>query len=785
MGAASFGDIYWSSDILLTEDEKNSFEFLASKIDHYIQQYVYTKRHVTKARNMYEARRDVEDFQHITEAYGLQNALDIEFTPIVKPRIDILLGEMLRATFRYTVTCLDKDTIEKIEDEREKNRLKELLQFAESQLKNYGENPPGFVTKGVENIYKKYGKSFRSNYTQGVNFLIEFYRTDTRFDLKQKLKQFFLDLILTGEAYYRVKPNAARIDPELEIIKPENMYYNKNTNSQYIDTTDAIVHREIYSRQQVLEKFGYMLSDDDLKNLFSSWSSVKTQNYPQYARSDVRTLDAIGDLRGSYFTQWSFNPYETVEVFHVEFISHNKVEGEEGKVTEEDFNIVPISGNKYATPEERDSGGGGVYGKKWKWREDRYEGYRIGQNVYFGMGKVIDVHRSQSNPYKAGFSYDGVLYNDRNGEPYSLGLALSTIQDKYDLLMYFRDNLIANSGAKGSRINMAGIPKALGKDFTERLSKFIAYRKQGVELIDPTEAGAALFQHYGDYDNSIDGNGLTAIQATLDSLEAQADMLTGVNRQAYGNIEEKDAVSNVKVGIERSSLMVKDYFELLKVARERMFDRLIRCGQDLYREGKRGSIMFGSTQVTFNVIPKYFCHSDFSINVSMNEEDIIKLDKVKIVAQEMAGAGLLPPEVLLRIVTYDSVVEVMDDIEDSIHKQKQDNNQLGQMDQQLQQASEQIQELKKELEATSKQLQQLQKKNYDLEERKVSIQETKQQMEAEDKSLTRYNNAEKDKRELDLKRRIVDLEKAELELAAIQGSNKISGNSKEINNSIL
>ena len=663
--------------------------------------------------------------------------------------------------------------------------------YANAQLKSAGETPPSNIRKGVESIHRTYGSSYKSNYVKAAYFLIEFFRTNTAFDLTQKLKQLFLDLLLTGEAYYRVKPNPAGVDPEFEVIKPENIFYNKNTNSQYIDTTDAIIHREIYTRQQVLEKFGYMLSDDDLKNLFSSWSEVKTQNYPRYSRNDVRVLDEIGDLRGSYFSQFSFNPYETVEVFHVEFISHNKVKGEEGKVSLDDFNIDAISGNKLDIPRENQAdGGGGVKGKKWKWREDRYEGYRIGQNVYFGMGRTREVHRSQSNPFKAGFSYDGVVYNDRNGEPYSLGLALSTIQDKYDLLMYFRDNLIANSGAKGSRINMAGIPKALGKDFNERLAKFISYRKQGVELIDPTEEGAALFQHYGDFDNSIDGNGLRAIQETLESLEGQADMLTGVNRQMYGNIEERDAVSNVKVGIERSSLMVKDYFGLLKILRERMFSRLISSAQTLYKTGKRGSYVLGSKQITFEVVPKYFIHSDYGINISMDDEDIQKVDRLQSMAQEMASNGLIDPEILLRLTTYNNVVEMMDDLEDSIWKAKQESGEVQQLTGQLEQKEEELNEMQKELQAISGEVKTLNKKFFELEVRKVEVLEGKLQNDVKGESIDRYNKSEKDKKELDLKRRVVELEKMELELAALQDNSEGAmgyrlGNRKEVKNDIV
>nr|DAN06263.1 MAG TPA: hypothetical protein [Bacteriophage sp.] len=43
------------------------------------------------------------------------------------------------------------------------------------------------------------------------------------------------------------------------------------------------------------------------------------------------------------------------------------------------------------------------------------------------------------------------------------------MQDRYDLLIYYRDVLIANSGIKGSIIDISMIPKFLGVQFPERV----------------------------------------------------------------------------------------------------------------------------------------------------------------------------------------------------------------------------------------------------------------------------------------------------------------------------
>jgi hypothetical protein len=97
----------------------------------------------------------------------------------------------------------------------------------------------------------------------------------------------------------------------------------------------------------------------------------------------------------------------------------------------------------------------------------------------------------------------------------------------YDIMMFFRNNTVANSGVSGSRVNIAAIPKALGKTFMTRLTKWVTLRKQGLELVDPTEDGANLFQHYGDFNASIQGDAINAVNAILESLAVQADIVSG------------------------------------------------------------------------------------------------------------------------------------------------------------------------------------------------------------------------------------------------------------------
>jgi hypothetical protein len=56
---------------------------------------------------------------------------------------------------------------------------------------------------------------------------------------------------------------------------------------------------------------------------------------------------------------------------------------------------------------------------------------------------------------------------------------------KFDLLHWYRDNLIASSGTKGDWLDISMLPTFLGADITERIMKFAAYKKQlGIGIID-------------------------------------------------------------------------------------------------------------------------------------------------------------------------------------------------------------------------------------------------------------------------------------------------------------
>lgn len=83
-----------------------------------ISELVYEKTQMIKAYNYYHGKRDPEQFRHLEENYGIGTPTSVEFVPLVRKHIDVLVGEYLTIPALPKVSCKDADTIAKITDEK-------------------------------------------------------------------------------------------------------------------------------------------------------------------------------------------------------------------------------------------------------------------------------------------------------------------------------------------------------------------------------------------------------------------------------------------------------------------------------------------------------------------------------------------------------------------------------------------------------------------------------------------------------------------------------------------
>jgi hypothetical protein len=749
-------------EVFLSDKEKLSDTYFHDLSDFYIAALVRKKSHILAARNYYSSTRDELDFQYLEDIYGMQNPIDLGFTNIIKPRVDALVGLSLLSEPDFRVSYTDADTIKAVAEEKLQGVLTELqtemgrvMQQNSNDAANNPDGPkpaesaaPSEGTKDwLKKLTAKYGENYKSSYEVAAQHIINLIQTDSDIDLSNIKKEISKDYFITGEAYTRERYMGEGKDPKKESVRPEYIYTNKPKYDRDLKNTDVVVNHKRVSVHNILKELGDKITKEQAEILFNSYANLSSEVDIMNGPADVMIKSEGSNEMDTKLTTGFSNPVggltgDLEDFYHVEWLASTRIP---------------------------DGKGGSVY------REDRYECYRVGSELHMGGRRCDEAPRRRDTPWKTTLSYKALINVAPNGIIDSMVNNMRELQDLYDIMMFFRNNTVANSGVSGSRVNIAAIPKALGKTFMARLTKWVTLRKQGLELVDPTEDGANLFQHYGDFNASIQGDAINAVNAILESLAVQADIVSGVPRQMLGVIEQRDAVENVKVGINQVSVLSLEMF--------RDIDRCLNSGVQetldnfkwAYRnKPKQGIYNNGYSMVPFIVSPTKFSLTDYRVTVISSGIENAKLIKIQTLAAEFVKAQAIDPDVLVSIMNKKSVHEVENILKVALAAKKEEMASIQKMQQALDQSQEQISKLEAEIARLENNASMASKERLELDK---SMAKADEQLRARELTIIEDKNKKEDKisqQEVVLKKQTVELEKEQLLFD--------TGNAKEIKN---
>jgi hypothetical protein len=700
--------------------------------------------------------------------YGMQNPIDLGFTNIIKPRVDALVGLSLMSELDFTVAYTDEETVKKVKKEKLEGTIRDInielkaaiengIAAANEAQKNGAEPQPKTATpsKGnlhiIEAIAERYGDSYVSSYEIAAQHILNLVQTDSEIDLANLKKEVSKDYFTTGEGYTKDIYKGEGKDPKKIFVRPEHIFSNRPKHEKDFTNTDVVVTRREVSVHNILKELGDVITKQEAEDIVTRYSALGSEIDilvgPMDVMLDPKDLHQMDKAIGNtgYSNGYSSLVGDCVTLYHVEWLASTRIP----------------SGN-----------GGYVY------REDRYEVYRIGGDIYVGGRKCDEAPRKEDSPWKTTLSYKAVVNASPNGVIESMVNSLREIQDLYDIIMFFRNNTVANSGVSGSRVNTAAIPKALGTKFMDRLTKWITLRKQGVELIDPTEEGANLFQHYGDFSNAISGDAINAINAILESLTVQADVVSGVPRQMLGIIEQRDAVQNVQAGMKQVSVLSLELFKDI----DRCICQGLQESLDLYKWAyrntpKKGVYKAGATLVPFIVSPTEFSLTSYRVTVVSAGIENAKLIKIQTLATEFAKLGMVDPDVLVTIVNKKSIHEIENILRTAVAKKKEENSNIQQMQQAIDGLQGELKKAQAENARLTNNASQQSKEKLELEK-----QIAKENARLKDKELDimaeKNKNTNKiEEKDVQLKQAVVELEKEQLIFSV--------GKKSEVNNNLI
>lgn len=667
-------------------------------INKHIGELVVDKTTIQKCYNYYNGVRDAEQFQYLEDNYGIGQPTSVEFTPLIKKHLDALIGEYLGTPIIPKVTCKDEKTVSTIFREKQVYIYSELQKIFQQKLKNnliqviQGKDPTDIIVQNqMEDLVGDLEDSFISKYEEAAQNVIEYIMQSRNTDLINKLRKIFLDLLISGDTFYKVKPSSSGTNIQIESPSPLNTFPERNPNSPYVKDCSRIVIRKWLTEAEVLNTYGKDLSKEDIEKIkdrwtnsyFSSSTYIRTTN----GKLNPGIQSGVGIIPG--YPKEGYLNHRLIEVYEVEWIE-----------TDSDFVM------------------------------HRHSATKIGTDIYIIDEVDKDVVRTQDNPSKCTLSVNGVFYLNENSEPYSLVKACMTLQDKYDLLCYYRDNLIATSGTTGEWLDISLIPTKLGVNFSERVQKWLAYKKSGLGLIDTSQEGrmasgqAPINTIFNGFDDTIKVQSIQAIQLAIDSIEQTVSSITGVFKERLNGISQKDAVTNVQTSVNNSFVITKQYYHQMDILTEEILIDCLNTGKKVYKKGLTGIINLGDKQQKiFTALPENFTVTDYGITVKTSSDITQEIQQMKQILPQLIQAQLLPADILFETITCKSLTSIKTRIRKALAKQKAENNQLQQAMQQVQQLQQQLQESQKQIQKYEQQIQQLAKQvdNFKQEELKQKM----------------------------------------------------------------
>lgn len=372
---------------------------LIDKTNETISELVYDKTRLQKAYNYYNGKRDKEQFRYLEENFGIGSPTSVEFTPLLKKHVDALVGEFLGTPILPKISCKDESTISNMNREKQLEITTQVIGFLKTHLNNsllkFVNNQDvtdKSIKQQLDKVIENIDQTFTSQYEIAAQNILQYIMQSRETDFMTKLRQLFIDLLVTGYCFFRVKPSFSNTNIDIEVLNPLNTFVDRNPESPYVRNSYRVVVRQWLTKSQIIAKYGKELSKQDLKDFKENWTDSEQAEYRR-AYGPVISIDedSIDDEEEDSLPGYPHDDshrYNLIPVYDVEWIE-----------TDDDFVM------------------------------QRYNTIRIGEEYYVLRGLDADVIRSQDNPNLCGLSVNGVYFLNRARQPYSLILKCAHLQD--------------------------------------------------------------------------------------------------------------------------------------------------------------------------------------------------------------------------------------------------------------------------------------------------------------------------------------------------------------------
>lgn len=645
--------------------------------------------------NLYNSIFDEKDFKSITNPFKVEDGFPA--TPhdfnIVRPKIDLLIGEETKRPLNFRVIRTSQEATSEMQ-EKEKQMILQYIEAAitarmspeeaqqfQQQIQSGEIMPPEAIAKYMDKDYKDIVENTAYH---TLTYLRE------KLDLDNEFIKGWKDGLISGREIYYV--GVLNAEPYAERVNPIGFSYDNSPDLEFIEDGSWCCRKMRMPITEVYDRYYDKLKEKDLDKLEEMISSTPGRNLGD--RSPVDTGIQLHIYDNPIFEGTGKS---LVNVWHCCWKSFKKIyyvttEDEAGQVqiTVVDETYQPV-GNEISVEQD--------------WIVEVWEGYRAGNDLYFGIQPIEYQHVSIDNPNSQKLPYCGAIYSNTNSKPRSLVSILKPLQYMYIVLWYRLELAIARDKGKVINMDITQIPKSMG--ITP--AKWMHYLSSvGVNFINPYEEGWNIIGREGGKPAQF--NQMTSLDLTMsnviaeyiqlmDKIEELAGTISGITQQREGAVSSSEMVGNVERSVVQSSHITEPLFWVHNQCKRRVLNMLLNTAKGAWEQtGKRKlQYIFDNGERAFLDITPKFYYEDMDVFVSDTSKDLENIQKLQQLIQPAMqnGASLLEAA---EILTNDNFNIIKQKLKDMQTRQEQMQQQQQEAEAQQQQQLQQMQNESKQQE---------------------------------------------------------------------------------------
>lgn len=650
--------------------------------------------------DLYNSIYSEKDLKYVTNPFKQQDgfpAMAQDYN-IIKPKIDLLLGEETKRPFNFRVVHTSDIATSEIQD-KAKQMIVDYIQatimskLGPEEQARYQEALRSGEIMTPEQIQKYISKDYKDiaeiTAYHSLNYL------KNKLNITHEFFKGWKDALIGGEEIYYV--GIVNGEPCLQRINPIYFDYDSDTSDlEFIHEAQWCCYEMIMSLTEVYDRLYDKMSEKQLNELLDMMDDRSKGGVTPEVRKTSLDYPHIKTHSINGFSSNPFEEADNIHVWHCCWKSLKKI------------GFVNIINPETGIPEEYQvdetyKETGNELDVEWKWIIEVWEGYRIGQDLYVGIQPVEYQHISADNPNAQRLPYTGVIYNNTNSRPRSLVSMMKPLQYMYIVLWYRLELAMARDKGKVVTMDITQIPKSMNID----VAKWMHYLSAlGVNFVNPYEEGWDIPGREGGKPSQF--NQISALDLTMantidqyinlmDKIESMLSEISGVSKQREGSISSNELVGNVERSVVQSAHITEPWFWVHNQVKKECLTMLLDTAKHAWKDNKT-SIQYVLDDATraFLTLSDDFFYEDMDIFVEDTTKNQQQIEALKNLMQPAMqnGASLLD---IAEIITMDNVTMIRSKLEEIEQKRMEQQQAMEQAQAEREQQMAQIQnEIKEE-----------------------------------------------------------------------------------------